>query len=90
MDPQEHHDVNRRFRLALLDSQIDTIENLSAITKIERSRLSRISNGRIKPTRDELQRLSKTFRRDARRLLPAGAVTLSSEPHAERDRGHDK
>ena len=65
-------DVNRHFRLALIESQIDTAENLSVRTGIERTRLSRIENGRVWPRPDERARIAQALGVPVGRLFPGG------------------
>ena len=62
--------MNRFFRLALLESGIDTFENLSTRARIERTRLSRISNGRIRPRPDECERIAEALGVPVERLFP--------------------
>ena len=47
-----------RFQVALLRTGIGTIDRLSQRTGVERSRLSRISNGYVIPRADEREALS--------------------------------
>ena len=62
--------MNRNFRLALIESQIDTVENLSACTGIERTRLCRIENARVRPRPDERERIAHALGVPMEQLFP--------------------
>ena len=62
--------MNRIFRLALIESQIISVENLSARTGIERTRLCRIENGRVRPRPDERARIAEALDVTIEQLFP--------------------
>jgi hypothetical protein len=57
------------FSIALLRSGVRTIDRLSVLTKIERSRLSRISNGLIQPTDTERHTIARALGVDVGELF---------------------
>ena len=71
--------MNRNFRLALIDSQINSVENLSVVVGIERTRLCRIENGRVRPRPDECARISAALDVPVQQLFPAASGGAGTE-----------
>ena len=71
--------MNRNFRLALIESQINTVENMSARTGIERTRLSRIENGRVRPRPDERARIAAALDVPTEKLFPPEHGRVAAE-----------
>lgn len=76
--------MNRQLRLALIRSGIDTFTRLALRTGIERTRLSRIANGVLRPRQAEQQQIAAVLREDIESLFPnetsSGKHATASSP----------
>lgn len=65
--------MDRCFRIALIESGIDTITHLSLVTEIERTKLSRIVNRITAAKPDEKRLIAQTLGLPVEMLFPESA-----------------
>lgn len=59
----------RTIKLALVQSGVDTLENLAQAAGVERTRMVRIANGRVVAREEERAQIGRVLRMDPDRLF---------------------